>query len=77
MTAAATLPKKRMKFIERKLDGGMGMAVAKRTYLRKVDDGSEEGRWETWAEVADRVAKGNTLLLKKYGKKAWISLLPK
>lgn len=61
-TATAALPKKRMKFIERKLDGGMGMAVAKRTYLRKVTENGEE-RYETWTEVADRVAKGNTLLL--------------
>lgn len=63
-------PKKRMKFINRKLDSGMGMAVAKRTYLRQVTDpDSAEPRWETWEEVADRVAYGNTLLLKKFGKK--------
>lgn len=68
--AADTLPKKKMKFMDRKLDGGMGMAVAKRTYLREVvDKDTKETRWETWAEVADRVAKGNTLLLKKLGKK--------
>ncbi len=68
--ASSSLPKKKMKFIERKLDGGMGMAVAKRTYLRKVTDkDSGRERWETWAEVADRVAQGNTLLLKPYGKK--------
>jgi adenosylcobalamin-dependent ribonucleoside-triphosphate reductase len=70
MMAADGLPKKKMKFIERKLDGGMGMAVAKRTYLRKVmDKGATEERFETWAEVADRVAAGNTLLLKNLGKK--------
>ncbi len=66
MTPVPSLPKKQMKFIERKLDGGMGMAVAKRTYLRRVID-KETGRerWETWAEVADRVARGNTMLLPK------------
>lgn len=71
MTPAANpLPKKRMKFINRKLDSGMGMAVAKRTYLRQVTDpDSAEPRWETWEEVADRVAYGNTALLKKFGKK--------
>lgn len=70
MAPNTNLPKKKMKFIDRKLDGGMGMAVAKRTYLRKVTDpDSGRERWETWAEVADRVAYGNTLLLKKYGKK--------
>ncbi len=63
MTAAATaLPKKKMKFMDRKLDGGMGMAVAKRTYLRKVVEKDGEERFETWAEVADRVAKGNSML---------------
>jgi adenosylcobalamin-dependent ribonucleoside-triphosphate reductase len=68
--ATASLPKKRMRFSDRKLDSGMGMAVAKRTYLRRITD-SKTGaeRWETWAEVADRVAKGNTSLLKKLGKK--------
>ncbi len=63
-------PRRRMKFINRKLDGGMGMAVAKRTYLRRVispETGAE--RWETWEEVAERVAKGNTSLLKKFGHK--------
>mgnify|MGYP000856099055 FL=1 len=63
MTAAAALPKRKMKFIERKLDGGMGMAVAKRTYLRKIEEKNGEERYETWTEVADRVANGNTLLL--------------
>jgi len=70
MTASSALPKKKMKFIERKLDNGMGMAVAKRTYLRKVTDAdSGRERWETWAEVAERVAKGNTLLIPKAEKK--------
>ncbi len=60
------LPKKKMKFINRKLDSGMGMAVARRTYLRRLTD-AETGRerWETWEEVAERVARGNTLLLGK------------
>jgi adenosylcobalamin-dependent ribonucleoside-triphosphate reductase len=71
MSPVADLPKKKMKFIERKLDGGMGMAVAKRTYLRQlVDKETGKERYETWAEVADRVAKGNTSLLKKIGGKA-------
>jgi len=71
MSLTTGLPKKKMSFINRKLDGGMGMAVAKRTYLRQLEDqktGKE--RWETWEEVAERVAKGNTLLLTKLGKKA-------
>ncbi len=63
-TVQQSLPKKRMKFINRKLDSGMGMAVARRTYLRKVKDAkSGKERWETWEEVAERVAKGNTSLL--------------
>ncbi len=70
MSPAASLPKKRMKFIDRKLDSGMGMAVAKRTYLRQiVDKKTGKEHWESWAEVAERVAKGNTSLLKKFGKK--------
>ena len=66
---APKLPKRKMKFIERKLDGGMGMAVAKRTYLRRITD-AESGRerWENWAEVAHRVALGNSLLAKKDSK---------
>ncbi|MBU0978415.1 MAG: ribonucleoside-diphosphate reductase [Patescibacteria group bacterium] len=62
------LPKKQMRFCERKLDGGMGKAVARRTYLRRVmDEKTGRERWETWPEVAHRVAEGNTLLLpKKY-----------
>jgi adenosylcobalamin-dependent ribonucleoside-triphosphate reductase len=70
MSPAASLPKKKMRFIDRKLDSGMGMAVAKRTYLRqKVDKTTGREHWETWAEVAERVAKGNASLLKKFGKK--------
>lgn len=65
------LPKKRMRFKERKLDNGMGKAVARRTYLRKIiDKKTGRERWEKWSEVADRVALGNTLLLeniKKFG----------
>jgi len=66
MTKKTTLPKKRMKFIDRKLENGMGRAVARRTYLRKIED-KETGRerWETWSEVAQRVALGNTLLTNK------------
>ncbi len=65
-TIKPPLPKKKMKFINRKLDGGMGMAVARRTYLRKITDAqSGRERWETWEEVAERVAKGNTMLLGK------------
>lgn len=60
--AGSTLPKKKMKFMDRKLDGGMGMAVAKRTYLRKIAVAGQEDRYETWAEVADRVARGNSML---------------
>lgn len=44
----------------RPLHKGMGKAVAERTYLRK----KENGEWETWGEVADRVALGNALLCK-------------
>lgn len=42
----------------RPLHPGMGQAVAERTVLRK----KENGKWETWGEVADRVALGNSLL---------------
>lgn len=64
------LPKKAMKFSNRKLDGGMGEAVARRTYLRRVTD-AETGRerWERWDEVAERVARGNTLLIPSGQKK--------
>jgi hypothetical protein len=36
----------------------MGQAVAERTILRK----KENGKWETWGDVADRVSLGNSLL---------------
>lgn len=66
----ARIPKKKMKFTNRKLDSGMGMAVAKRTYLRRITDAdSGRERWETWEEVADRVAKGNTALISSGQKK--------
>jgi len=62
-------PKKKMKFIDRKLDEGMGQAVARRTYLRQViDKETKKERWETWAEVADRVAAGNTSLVQNFKK---------
>ncbi|MCB9813363.1 MAG: ribonucleoside-diphosphate reductase [Pseudomonadales bacterium] len=60
-----TLPKKQMQFTNRKLDNGMGVAVARRTYLRKITDkDTGRERWEKWKEVADRVALGNSLLVK-------------
>ena len=70
MSPKNNLPKKKMKFIHRKLDGGMGKAVARRTYLRRIKDPkTKRERWETWPEVAERVALGNTELLpKKYAK---------
>jgi adenosylcobalamin-dependent ribonucleoside-triphosphate reductase len=42
----------------RPLHPGMGQAVAERTYLRRKEDGA----WETWGDVAHRVALGNSLL---------------
>jgi adenosylcobalamin-dependent ribonucleoside-triphosphate reductase len=64
---AEKLPKKRMRFSKRKLDPGMGKAVARRTYLRKiVDQANGRERWEEWHEVADRVALGNSLLSKNF-----------
>lgn len=42
----------------RDLHEGMGQAVAERTILRKKDDGA----YETWGEVATRVALGNAML---------------
>ncbi len=42
----------------RPLHPGMGQAVAERTYLRRKDG----GEWETWGDVAHRVALGNSLL---------------
>ncbi len=54
------LPKKKVKYVVRKLKSGLGEAVAKRTILRKKGDGS----WETWEDVAKRVALGNSMLVK-------------
>lgn len=69
-----TLPKKKMKFMERKLSKGLGEAVAKRTILRTKEDGS----LETWSDVAHRVAMGNSLLSKdKTHQKAEYELLRK
>ena len=48
--------KKRMKLTERRLANGLGKAVAKRTILRPG---------ETWVDVAERVARGNTSLIGK------------
>ncbi len=56
---------KKMRFIDRRLDRGMGEAVARRTILRTKKD----GELESWADVADRVAKGNTFLLPATQKK--------
>lgn len=42
----------------RDLHPGMGVAVAERTVLRR----NTNGDWETWADVADRVANGNSWL---------------
>lgn len=58
-TVNKKLPKIKMVFKERRLSKGLGEAVAKRTILRTKKDGS----LETWGEVADRVARGNTLLI--------------
>ena len=66
MSPAAQLPKRKMQFINRKLDNGMGQAVARRTYLRRyTDPTTKKERWESWEEVADRVAQGNSGLLPK------------
>ena len=59
MTKKPDLPKRQMRFIERKLTPGLGQAVAKRTYLR-VD---AQGKLEPWSQVAKRVAQGNTALI--------------
>ena len=45
-------------FYVRSIAAGMGEAVAQRTILRKQPDGS----WETWKQVSERVALGNSLL---------------
>ncbi len=64
------MPKKAAgsKFTNRKLDQGLGKAVARRTYLRRItDEKSGRERWEKWEEVAERVALGNSLLLENLG----------
>ena len=54
-----------MKFEDRKLDQGLGKAVARRTYLRRlINPKTNRERWEKWSEVAERVATGNTMLVK-------------
>ncbi|MBU0576799.1 ribonucleoside-diphosphate reductase [Patescibacteria group bacterium] len=59
------LPKKQMKFEDRRLDQGLGKAVARRTYLRKLaNPKTGRERWEKWSEVAERVSVGNTSLIK-------------
>lgn len=52
-----TLPEEEPVY-ERSLMPGMGQAVAERTILRK----DANGKWETWGDVAHRVAVGNSLL---------------
>ncbi len=52
-------------FSFRPLHPGMGQAVAERTILRKKEDGS----WETWGDVAHRVALGNSLLAPEVDRK--------
>jgi ribonucleoside-triphosphate reductase (formate) len=75
--SSKSLPKKRMKFIDRKLDNGMGKAVARRTYLRKItDEKTKRERWEKWSEVADRVSLGNTLLLNEINGTGLLKGLP-
>ncbi len=59
MSPSSSLPKKKMKFVNRKLTKGLGEAVAKRTILRT----KKNGELETWEDVAERVARGNTLLI--------------
>lgn len=53
------LPKRKMRFCHRRLSKGLGEAVAKRTILRTKKDGS----FESWADVAHRVAKGSVSLI--------------
>lgn len=54
----------------RELDPGMGQAVAERTVLRRKPDGN----WETWGDVADRVALGNTLLTTPFAEEDYLPL---
>ncbi len=61
-----------MKFEDRRLDQGLGKAVARRTYLRRLTNPkTNRERWEKWSEIAERVALGNSMLItgdKKYQK---------
>ena len=50
--------RKQIKVGKRRLSTGLGLAVAKRTILRK-----NNGKREKWADVAERVARGNSLLI--------------
>ncbi|MBD3279749.1 MAG: ribonucleoside-diphosphate reductase [Candidatus Pacebacteria bacterium] len=54
-----------MKFTNRRLARGLGEAVAKRTILRQKDN----GKLETWQDVAHRVALGNSSLIPAKQKK--------
>lgn len=47
-----------MRTVVREIDDGMGRAVAERTVLRRKADGT----FESWGDVAERVALGNALL---------------
>lgn len=51
--------KKKMRYTVRRLDRGMGTAVARRTILRT----KANGKLETWEDVAERVARGNSALI--------------
>lgn len=55
-----TKPRLEVIQLTRELHPGMGQAVAERTILRRKED----NEWETWGEVAHRVALGNSCLLK-------------
>ncbi len=57
----------------RQLAPGIGEAVAKRTILRKKEDNS----WETWGDVADRVARGNSSLIQDENTEQEYQLLKK
>lgn len=60
-------------FSFRPLHPGMGQAVAERTILRKKEDDS----WETWGDVAHRVALGNSLLAPEADRKEEYFMLRK
>lgn len=64
--SAPQLPHEQMEFENRHLDQGLGKAVARRTYLRQVEaEDGQDKRFEHWPEVAERVARGNSLLLEE------------